>query len=111
MNNSNDFTYDKNNYKELPAFVKELHDRNMHYIPLVDPGVSASEKAGTYPPYDKGIEMDIFVKNSSNQPFIGKVKALLFDILFSLNPLHRCGIEHQPFGPISHIQIPLTIGH
>lgn len=82
MNNSNDFTYDKNNFKELPAFVKELHDRNMHYIPLVDPGVSASEKANTYPPYDKGIEMDIFVKNFSNQPFIGKVRIYILFFTF-----------------------------
>jgi alpha-glucosidase, putative (fragment) len=28
---------------------------------------------GTYEPYDKGIEMDIFVKNISNQLMIGKV--------------------------------------
>ncbi|KAJ8974175.1 hypothetical protein NQ317_004852 [Molorchus minor] len=73
MNNSNDFTYDKENFKGLPEFVKELHTRGMHYIPLIDPGVSASEKPGTYPPYDIGITMDIFVKNSSEQPFIGKV--------------------------------------
>ncbi|CAG9821832.1 unnamed protein product [Phaedon cochleariae] len=72
MNDSNDFTYDKENFKDLPAFVKDLHSRGMHYIPLIDPGVSASEPSGTYPPYDIGIKMDIFVKNSSGQPFIGK---------------------------------------
>lgn len=73
MNNSNDFTYDHVNFKGLPAFIKELHKREMHYIPMVDPGISASELKGTYIPFDKGIEMDIFVKNSSGQPFIGKV--------------------------------------
>lgn len=73
MNNSNDFTYNKEKFKELPEFVKELHSKGMHYIPLIDPGVSASEQSGSYTPYDKGIEMDIFVKNSSGQPFIGKV--------------------------------------
>lgn len=73
MNNSNDFTYDHVNFKGLPAFVKDLHSRGMHYIPLVDPGVSASEQPGTYPPYDVGIQMDIFVKNLTDQPFIGKV--------------------------------------
>lgn len=76
MNNSNDFTYDKTNFKDLPKFIKELHDRGMHYIPLIDPGVSASEQPGTYPPYDRGIQMNIFVKNSTNQPFIGKVRFL-----------------------------------
>ncbi|PSN56866.1 Lysosomal alpha-glucosidase [Blattella germanica] len=73
MNISNDFTYDKVNYKGLPEFVDELHKLGMHYVPLIDPGVSASEKPGTYPPFDEGIEMDIFIKNSSGKPFIGKV--------------------------------------
>uniref|UniRef100_A0A6P7H0K9 Lysosomal alpha-glucosidase-like n=1 Tax=Diabrotica virgifera virgifera TaxID=50390 RepID=A0A6P7H0K9_DIAVI len=73
MNDSNDFTYNQVNFKDLPSFVRELHSRGMHYIPLIDPGVSASEKPGTYPPYDVGIEMDIFIKNSSGQPFVGKV--------------------------------------
>ncbi|KAK4877010.1 hypothetical protein RN001_009516 [Aquatica leii] len=73
MNNSNDFTYDTKNFKGLPEFVHDLHNKGMHYIPLIDPGVSASEVPGSYIPYDKGIEMDIFVKNSSGQPFIGKV--------------------------------------
>lgn len=73
MNNSNDFTYDTNKFKELPQFVADLHANGMHYIPLIDAGISGSEQPGTYPPYDIGSEMNIFVKNSSDQPFIGKV--------------------------------------
>ncbi|XP_066250642.1 lysosomal alpha-glucosidase-like [Euwallacea similis] len=73
MNNSNDFTYDKVKYEQLPAFVEDLHSHGMHYVPLIDAGVSAGEKSGSYPPYDAGIKMDIFVKNSSGQPFVGKV--------------------------------------
>lgn len=73
MLNSNDFTYDPINFKELPSFVDELHKKGMHYIPLVDAGVSGSEVPGTYPPYDEGVKMDIFVKNASGQIFIGKV--------------------------------------
>lgn len=73
MNNSNDFTYDKDKYDKLPEFVDELHHIGMHYIPLVDAGVSASEMPGTYPPYDIGLEMNVFIKNSTDQPFIGKV--------------------------------------
>ncbi|CAH2008235.1 unnamed protein product [Acanthoscelides obtectus] len=73
MDNHNDFTYDKSKFGGLPKFVKDLHNRGMHYIPLMDPGISASEIPNTYPPYDTGIKMDIFVKNSSGQPFIGKV--------------------------------------
>ncbi|XP_073947541.1 lysosomal alpha-glucosidase-like [Choristoneura fumiferana] len=72
MNNSNDFTYDKVNYAGLPEFVKKVHNEGMHYMVLIDPGVSAGEKPGDYPPFDRGVELDIFVKNSTNQPFIGK---------------------------------------
>lgn len=73
MSSNNDFTFNVTSFGGLPGFVKELHALGMHYIPLVDAGVSGSEPTGTYPPYDTGIEMDIFVKNSSGLPFIGKV--------------------------------------
>lgn len=73
MNNSNDFTYDKENFRGLPEFVKDLHSKGMHYIPIVDPGVSGSEKPGSYFPYDVGVKMNIFIKNSTDQIFIGKV--------------------------------------
>ncbi|XP_069701371.1 lysosomal alpha-glucosidase-like [Periplaneta americana] len=73
MERWNDFTYDKEKFKGLPEFVNELHQAGMHYIPLIDPGVSASEEPGTYPPYDDGLQMDIFIKNSTGQPFVGKV--------------------------------------
>lgn len=46
----------------------------MHYIPLIDAGISASEGNGSYPPYDEGIKEDIFIKDGvSNEPFAGKV--------------------------------------
>ncbi|XP_061715629.1 lysosomal alpha-glucosidase-like [Cydia pomonella] len=72
MNNSNDFTYDKVKYAGLPEFVDELHKDGMHYVVLIDPGVSAGEAPGDYPPFDRGVELDIFIKNSTKQPFIGK---------------------------------------
>lgn len=46
----------------------------MHYIPLIDAGISGSENAGTYLPYDEGLKEDIFVKDGeTGQPFVGKV--------------------------------------
>jgi alpha-glucosidase (family GH31 glycosyl hydrolase) len=45
----------------------------MHYIPIIDPGISGSEAAGSYPPFDVGLEMNIFIRNSTDQPFVGKV--------------------------------------
>lgn len=46
----------------------------MHYIPLVDPGISAGEIPGTYLPYDLGIKENIFIKDGlTGKPFVGKV--------------------------------------
>lgn len=46
----------------------------MHYIPLIDAGVSANEKNGTYIPYDEGVKRGIFIfDGQSNEPFKGKV--------------------------------------
>lgn len=73
MHLDNDFTYDLVNYNGLPAFVQKLHDLGMHYIPIIDPAVSASEEPGSYPPYDRGVQLGIFIKNETDQPFIGKV--------------------------------------
>ncbi|CAG9560936.1 unnamed protein product [Danaus chrysippus] len=73
MSTANDFTYDKKKYEGLPQFVNEIHQKGMHYVVLVDPGVSASETPGSYPPFDRGLEMNVFVKNSTDQPFVGKV--------------------------------------
>lgn len=73
MSHSNDFTYNKTTFAGLPEFVKNLHKRGMHFIPIIDPGISGSERPGSYFPYDKGIEMNVFVMNASSKPFIGKV--------------------------------------
>lgn len=45
----------------------------MRYVQIVDPGISASEAPGSYPPYDLGLQAGIFIKNSTDQPFVGKV--------------------------------------
>lgn len=73
MKNSNDFTYDKVRFEGLPEFVKELHASGRHYVVIVDPAVSGSEAPGSYPPYDDGILMDIFVKNITGGIVYAKV--------------------------------------
>jgi len=76
MDTNKDFTYDPTSFAGLPDFVQHLHSVGMHYIPLIDPGISNAELASGYPPYDQGIEMRVFVKNStesSSAPFVGKV--------------------------------------
>nr|XP_012150825.1 PREDICTED: lysosomal alpha-glucosidase-like isoform X2 [Megachile rotundata] len=74
MDKNNDFTYNLEKFKDLPKFVKELHSRGMHYIPLIDAGISGSESNGSYAPYDEGLKEDLLVKDAAiNRPFVGKV--------------------------------------
>lgn len=54
----------------------------MKYIVITDPGISSREPAGSYPPYDEGLEMDIFVKNASNLPMEGKVSFQLLIFMY-----------------------------
>ncbi|KAH8041502.1 hypothetical protein HPB51_016947 [Rhipicephalus microplus] len=73
MKNWNDFTYDKHTYAGLPDFVAKVHEGGRHYVMIFDPGVSGSEIPGTYPPFDEGLEMDVFVKNVTSGIVYAKV--------------------------------------
>uniref|UniRef100_A0A1B6D5E9 P-type domain-containing protein n=1 Tax=Clastoptera arizonana TaxID=38151 RepID=A0A1B6D5E9_9HEMI len=74
MAGNKDFTYNKTSFNGLPEFVDHLHKSGMHYIPLIDPGISGSELPGTYLPYDEGIKNGIFIMDPDGvRPFIGKV--------------------------------------
>nr|AQS60670.1 lysosomal alpha-glucosidase [Sogatella furcifera] len=74
MQNRNDFTHDKNKFNGMKEFVQDLHKEGRHFMMIMDPGVSASEPHGTYPPYDDAIKMDVLVKDhTGSQPIIGKV--------------------------------------
>lgn len=49
----------------------------MHYVMITDPGVSAGEGSGTYPPYDDGIKEGIFIRDPlEDKPFITKVNSV-----------------------------------
>ena len=41
--------------------------------PLQDPGISSTQPRGSYPPFDDGLSMNIFITNSSGKPLIGQV--------------------------------------
>src|SRR5438105_15937146 len=67
-----DFTFDPYRFKNLHQFVDDLHDKNMHYVPIIDAGVAA-RPWGHYPAYDIAKEQDIFIKINDGQTFIGQV--------------------------------------
>ncbi|XP_075544496.1 lysosomal alpha-glucosidase-like isoform X1 [Dermacentor variabilis] len=73
MERRNAFTYDKEAFAGLPEFVREVHAGGRRYVLIFDPAVSGSETPGMYPPYDDGVEMDIFVKNTTGGIKNGKV--------------------------------------
>ncbi|XP_066291231.1 lysosomal alpha-glucosidase-like isoform X3 [Branchiostoma lanceolatum] len=68
-----DWTYDGDKFAELPAVVKDLHDHGQHYIMIVDPGISNTQKAGTYPPYDVGLKRGVFINDTDGNPIVGSV--------------------------------------
>ncbi|XP_064480588.1 lysosomal alpha-glucosidase-like [Ornithodoros turicata] len=73
MDHRNDFTYDPDRFAGLPQFVNELHSEGRHYVVITDPAVSGSEPPGSYPPFDEGVAMDIFVKNTTGGIVYAKV--------------------------------------
>lgn len=71
MDKYKDFTYDTKSFAGLPDFVEEIHSKGMHYVLMIDPGISNSQES--YNPYDEGLDDDVFVKNANGSLFIGKV--------------------------------------
>ena len=45
----------------------------LHYVTIVDPGVSGAQKPGSYPPYDRMLEMGVYLRNSTGGVFVGRV--------------------------------------
>ena len=83
----------------------------MNYVLILDPGVSGSEKAGSYPPYDQGLKQGVFVMDGK-KPFVGKVSYYSSIIPYSwqwnecsdegyILPLGVCrsGIQSRQFSP------------
>ena len=69
-----DFTFDNNSFNGLPDLVNVMHTRLQRYVNIIDPGISSTQPNGTYPPYDEGIQRDIFIKKANSEdPIIGKV--------------------------------------
>lgn len=68
-----DFTYDPIRFEGLPEFVEDLHAHGRHYIAMISPGVSNIEENNTYPAYDEGKRLDLFIKDTNGKYIEGKV--------------------------------------
>lgn len=56
---------------KMQEFVGRLHAAGQRWIPITDAGVAAAEGYGAY---EKGLSMDVFVKDHSGQPYMGQVR-------------------------------------
>jgi len=79
MKDYRDFTYDKVNFDGLGDFVKDLHDKQMHYIPIIDAGIAIRENeqqdGEKYEAYMDGMQEDIFIKDPEGKVAVGQVWA------------------------------------
>jgi lysosomal alpha-glucosidase len=73
MSDHLDFTYNTTTFAELPDLIANLHSHGQHYVLITDPGIGSMQPRGSYPPYDDGVAMGIFITNSTHQPMIGVV--------------------------------------
>jgi lysosomal alpha-glucosidase len=75
MSSHLDFTYDNKSFHGLPDLVRALQSDGKHYVNIIDPGISSTQPAGSYAPYDEGIKRGIFItKYNSTEPIIGQVE-------------------------------------
>lgn len=69
-----DFTFDSKKFGDLPGMVQEIHNRGMKYVLIIDPGIYAGPNKKSYIPYSLGMDMGIFINDSSGtKPLVGKV--------------------------------------
>lgn len=67
-----DFTLDPVNFAQadLQKLLSDIHARGQKFVPIIDPGIP--DDANDYA-YSKGLELDIFIKNSAGKPYLGQV--------------------------------------
>jgi alpha-glucosidase (family GH31 glycosyl hydrolase) len=74
MDSHLDFTYDNKTFHGLPELVRTMKAEGKHYVNILDPGISSTQPPGTYPPYDEGLKLGIFItKYNSTEPIVGEV--------------------------------------
>ena len=67
MQDYKDFTVNENRFPNFSAFVKEMKDRGIRLIPIIDAGVKV-EKG--YSVYEEGVKKGYFCKDESGKPFV-----------------------------------------
>ena len=70
MDDFKDFTWNRENFPDLPGLAAQLKGDHIHLVPIIDAGVK--QEAG-YDVCDEGLEKGYFVKKADGTPFVGAV--------------------------------------
>jgi len=70
MQDYKDFTWNHENFPDLPALIRDLRDDHLRVVPIIDAGIK--EEDGD-PIYDEGVEKDYFCKKADGELFVGAV--------------------------------------
>ena len=70
MEEFKDFTWNKETFPDLAAFIAKLKEDNLRVMPIIDAGVKV---APGDPTYDEGTEKDYFCKKADGATFVGAV--------------------------------------
>ncbi|KAI0757718.1 glycosyl hydrolases family 31-domain-containing protein [Daedaleopsis nitida] len=71
-----DFTTDPVSFPadEMRDFIGELTASKQHYIPILDAGIAVLvNSSDEYPPYERGAELDVFIKSLDGTDYLGQV--------------------------------------
>ena len=44
------------------------------FVPILDPAISSGEPPGSYPAFEEGERLGVWLRNSSGQPLVGQVR-------------------------------------
>jgi alpha-glucosidase len=64
------FTWHPENFPEPKKLIGRLKELGFHVVVICDPGIKTETG---YPPYDEGLEKDLFLKYPDGQPYTGQV--------------------------------------
>lgn len=64
--NQMDFTIDRDKFKDLPQYFKDLQAQGMHVVIILDPALVMDRGNLNYKPYLTGVEQDIYIKWPKN---------------------------------------------
>ncbi|KAF3922008.1 Alpha-glucosidase [Dactylellina cionopaga] len=78
MDQYRDWTVDENTHPqvEFKTWLDALHKQHLHWVPIVDAAIyipNPSNGSESYPSYDRGHALDVFLKNPDGSEYIGAV--------------------------------------